>query len=175
VGEAEIDGRCGAEGMERSEEQREVIRTPIGELLLVADADGLSGVHFRIDQRPKRGKARLPVLQKAIRQIEEYFEGKRTTFDVPLSLRGTPFQLECWLALQKIPYGATATYGEIARSIGRPAAVRAVGAANGANPIPIIVPCHRVIGSNGSLTGFGGGIDVKRWLLDFEQNLRLRV
>jgi len=162
--------------MERSEQQREVIRTPIGELLLVADDDGLTEIHFRVEDRQSclsgKGQARLPVLHRAIEQLTEYFEGKRKTFDVPLSLRGTTFQLECWLALQRIPFGATATYGEIARTIGRPAAVRAVGAANGANPIPIIVPCHRVIGSNGSLTGFGGGIDVKRWLLDFESGSR---
>jgi len=160
--------------MERSEEQREVVRTPIGELLLVADGDALVGVHFRVEDRQSclSGQARLPVLHETIQQLTEYFEGKRKAFDVPLLLRGTPFQLECWTALQRIPYGATATYGEIARSIGRPAAVRAVGAANGANPIPIIVPCHRVIGSNGSLTGFGGGIDVKRWLLEFESGSR---
>ncbi len=103
-----------------------------------------------------------------IRQLEEYFAGTRKQFDIPLALRGTPFQLEVWHALQQIPYGETRTYAGIAHAIGRPTATRAVGAANGANPIPIIVPCHRVIGSNGSLTGFGGGIDVKRRLLDLE-------
>ena len=160
--------------MERSEEQREVIQTPVGELLLVADEDGLIEVHFRVEDRRPRlsGQPRAAVLHRTIEQLNEYFAGKRKTFDLPLSLKGTPFQLQCWNALQQIPYGATATYGEIARSIGRPAAVRAVGAANGANPIPIIVPCHRVIGSNGSLTGFGGGLDMKRWLLDFESGSR---
>ena len=163
--------------MERSEEQREVIDTPIGPLLLVADDDGLIEVHFEKALSLERGRREVagegPIIRKTKRQLNEYFAGKRKTFDLPLSLKGTPFQIECWNALQQIPYGATSTYGEIARTIGRPAAVRAVGAANGANPIPIIVPCHRVIGSNGSLTGFGGGIDVKRWLLDFERNLRL--
>ena len=127
-------------------------------------------MHLSLGRREAPGEGF--VLHKTKQQLTEYFEGKRKTFDLPLSLKGTPFQLECWNALQRIPYGATATYGEIARSIGRPAAVRAVGAANGANPIPIIVPCHRVIGSNGSLTGFGGGIDMKRWLLDFESGSR---
>ncbi len=107
-----------------------------------------------------------------IQQLAEYFAGERKQFDVPLALRGTPFQLEVWRALQRIPYGETRTYADIARAIGRPTATRAVGGANGANPIPIIIPCHRVIGSNGGLTGFGGGIDVKRRLLDLEAGVR---
>jgi methylated-DNA-[protein]-cysteine S-methyltransferase len=103
-----------------------------------------------------------------IQQLAEYFAGTRKQFDLPLALRGTPFQIEVWNTLRRIPYGETRSYEDVARTIGRPTATRAVGAANGANPIPIIVPCHRVIGKNGGLTGFGGGIAVKRRLLDLE-------
>jgi methylated-DNA-[protein]-cysteine S-methyltransferase len=147
-----------------------IIDSPIGPLTLEANDEGLTRISFRVEETEDKSS---PLLALAIRQLDEFFAGKRTAFDVPLALRGTPFQLEVWRTLLRIPYGATRTYAQIAESIGRPAASRAVGAANGANPIPIIVPCHRVIGSNGSLTGFGGGIDVKRWLLDFERNLRL--
>ena len=105
---------------------------------------------------------------EAERQLREYFGGERESFSVPLRLVGTAFQLSVWQALKKIPYGRTRSYREIARSIGRPTATRAVGAANGQNPLPIFVPCHRVIGSNGSLTGFGGGLDVKLALLRLE-------
>jgi methylated-DNA-[protein]-cysteine S-methyltransferase len=139
------------------------VKTPVGELTIVTDGEAVVSIHFG-----HVGPSNVPIGHKVIRQLEEYFDGKRKTFDVPLALRGTPFQLSCWNALREIGYGETRSYSEIARVIGRPAAVRAVGAANGANPIPIIIPCHRVIGSNGSLTGFGGGLDVKRRLLDFE-------
>jgi methylated-DNA-[protein]-cysteine S-methyltransferase len=101
-------------------------------------------------------------------QLLEYFAGKRQIFDIPLALRGTEFQLAVWNELLRIPYGDTITYAELAQRIGRPSAIRAVGAANGANPIPVIVPCHRVIGSNGTLTGYGGGIQRKQWLLAHE-------
>ncbi len=111
-----------------------------------------------------------PVLVAAVAQLEEYFDGKRTDFDLPLDLMGTNFQVACWLALDEIPYGETRTYGEQATSVGRPTATRAVGAANGRNPVSIVLPCHRVIGADGSLTGFGGGLDAKRWLLDHEQS-----
>ena len=141
---------------------------PIGDLLLVADEEGLVRIEFPPASPPDDAPRDDRRLAPAIRELAEFFDGRRKTFDVKLALRGTPFQLEVWRTLLRIPYGETRTYAEIAKSIGRPAATRAVGAANGANPIPIIVPCHRVIGSNGSLTGFGGGIDVKRWLLDFE-------
>ena len=151
--------------------------TPIGSLLLVASDEGLLRISFERGGEPaiapegsERADTRLRVVAK---QLREYFDGKRRKFDVPLAPRGTPFQLEVWNALRQIPYGDTRSYMGIAQSIGRPAAVRAVGAANGANPIPIIIPCHRVIGSNGSLTGFGGGIDVKRRLLDLEGSPRL--
>ena len=101
-------------------------------------------------------------------QLGEYFSGKRKTFDYPLAPKGTEFQLAVWNALLEIPYGDTTTYAELARRIGRPSAVRAVGAANGANPIPIVVPCHRIIGTSGTLVGYGGGLDRKRWLLEHE-------
>jgi methylated-DNA-[protein]-cysteine S-methyltransferase len=107
-------------------------------------------------------------LDKTEKQLKEYFAGSRTTFDLPLEPSGTDFQLSVWELLRKIPYGVTTSYGELARRLGEPKASRAVGAANGANPIPIIVPCHRVVGSKGELTGFGGGIERKRWLLEHE-------
>jgi methylated-DNA-[protein]-cysteine S-methyltransferase len=108
------------------------------------------------------------VLGEATRQLDAYFSKRLRRFDLPLAPHGTPFQLEVWQALQRIPYGDTWSYADLARRIGRPDAVRAVGAANGRNPIPIVIPCHRVIGSNGQLVGFGGGLPLKRWLLDLE-------
>ena len=146
--------------------------TPIGELLLAGDADGLSVIGF-----PKGSMRREPEpdwifnegrLEDARRQLREYFAGERREFDLPLQLRGTEFQISVLEALREIPYGETVSYGEIARRIGRPRAVRAVGAANGRNPLPIVVPCHRVIGSTGDLTGFGGGLDTKEALLRHE-------
>ena len=137
--------------------------TPIGPLLLLASDEGLHTIHFH--ERSARGDRQLDDVR---RQLDEYFAGKRKTFDVRLAPSGTDFQLAVWRALQSIPYGETRSYSQIANRIGRPSAVRAVGAANGANPIPIIVPCHRVIGANGSLTGFGGGLPTKRFLLDLE-------
>jgi methylated-DNA-[protein]-cysteine S-methyltransferase len=139
--------------------------SPIGDLLLVASEEGLLEVHFHgTSDAPRDDKRLAPV----IRQLDEYFAGDRKTFDIELAPRGTPFQLDVWHELQRIPYGETRSYSQVAQSIGRPTATRAVGAANGANPIPIIIPCHRVIGSRGSLTGFGGGLDVKRTLLNLE-------
>ena len=104
----------------------------------------------------------------AVTQLEEYFQGRRRTFDLPIQAEGTPFQRKVWKELQKIPYGETASYGEIAQRLGNPAAVRAVGRANGTNPVSLIIPCHRVIGANGTLTGYGGGLEVKRGLLQLE-------
>ena len=108
-------------------------------------------------------------LREALEQLEAYVDGTRRSFDLMLDPRGTPFQRSVWDAVSAVGYGETQSYGEIARAIGRPAAVRAVGAANGANPLPVIVPCHRIIGSNGTLTGYGGGLDLKRRLLAFER------
>jgi O-6-methylguanine DNA methyltransferase len=109
------------------------------------------------------------------RQLVEFFDGKRRVFDFPMELRGSDFQKDVWRAVENVPYGRTATYGEIAHVIGRPKASRAVGAANGANPIPIVIPCHRILGSNGSLTGYGGGLPMKRRLLALEGSLRAPV
>jgi methylated-DNA-[protein]-cysteine S-methyltransferase len=146
--------------------------TPIGELLLAGEDNALSMIGF-----PKGSMRRDPesdwiynekALANARQQLEEYFAGTRRDFDLPLKLNGTEFQVNVLKALQKIPYGQTVSYGEIAKRIGNPKAVRAVGAANGRNPIPIVVPCHRVIGSGGDLTGFGGGLDTKEALLRLE-------
>ena len=107
-------------------------------------------------------------MAEAKKQLDEYFAGRRTRFDLPLAPCGTPFQLRAWRALQEIPYGVTCSYGEQARAMGQPRAVRAVGAANGHNPIPIVVPCHRVIGGDGRLTGYAGGLDIKKFLIELE-------
>jgi methylated-DNA-[protein]-cysteine S-methyltransferase len=148
-----------------------IIETPIGALSALLDDEGkLVELHF--DKQSKLGKSEptpatvndSPVAD----QLAEYFSGRRTTFDLKLALRGTAFQLDVWQALREIAYGDTISYAELARRIGKPNAVRAVGAANGANPIPVIIPCHRVIGSNGTLTGYGGGIERKQWLLAHE-------
>ena len=146
--------------------------TPIGELLLAGDDDALTLVSFpegsmRRDPDPAWIYNEKP-FAAARQQLREYFEGERREFDLPLKLTGTEFQMSVLQALQHIPYGETTSYAEIAERIGRPKAVRAVGAANGRNPIPIIVPCHRVIGSHGELTGFGGGLDTKEALLRLE-------
>lgn len=148
--------------------------SPVGELLLTSDGASLTGLWL---PDPRYGPNRspewlpgeeVPVLQNTRRQLDEYFRGERTTFDLPLAARGTPFQQRVWRELMEIPYGITWSYGELAARIGNPNASRAVGLANGRNPISIIVPCHRVIGANGSLTGYGGGLPCKRGLLAFE-------
>jgi len=146
--------------------------TPIGELLLAGEGDALSMIGFpkgamRRDPEPDWIYNEEP-LENARTQLTEYFSGQRKDFDLPLQLNGTGFQVSVLEALLEIPYGETTSYGAIAKQIGRPKAVRAVGAANGRNPIPIIVPCHRVIGSGGDLTGFGGGLDTKEALLRLE-------
>jgi methylated-DNA-[protein]-cysteine S-methyltransferase len=148
------------------------LTTPIGDLLLGGDDDALSLVGFpegsmRYDPEPDWIYNEKPFAE-ARQQLTEYFAGDRKEFDLPLSLAGTEFQLLVLEELKRIPYGETTSYGAIAKLIGRPKAVRAVGAANGRNPIPIIVPCHRVIGSSGDLTGFGGGLSTKEALLRLE-------
>lgn len=125
--------------------------------------------HPRSDRQDGGDRRPTTIWREARAQLTAYFAGELIEFDLPLAPQGTEFQKQVWLALRRIPFGATTTYGEIARALGDAGAVRAVGAANGRNPLPIIVPCHRVIGANGSLTGFGGGLPVKRWLLDHEQ------
>jgi methylated-DNA-[protein]-cysteine S-methyltransferase len=143
---------------------------PTGRLLVVADESGLLQVwlrHASVDEAWRRGGAPLA---EPLRQLAAYFAGELKSFDLALNPHGTPFQRKVWDALVEIPYGETTSYGELARRLGNPNASRAVGLANGTNPIPIIIPCHRVIGSTGKLTGYGGGLETKRWLLDFERN-----
>ncbi len=149
------------------------IKSPLGPLLLTMDGGQLTNVCMFGQKRvpnisPGSISDRGP-FDLVIKQFDEYFSGARREFDIPLRLDGTPFQVSVWNELRKIPFGTTTTYGEIARRIGNPKAMRAVGLANGRNPIPIIVPCHRVIGSNGALTGFGGGLENKTRLLDLER------
>ncbi len=146
--------------------------SPVGRLLLAGDESGLRLIGFPRDRTsgaPRLGwrQDREPFAE-AVRQLGAYFAGELTDFDLELAPRGTPFQLSVWRALRRIPYGQTVSYGELARAIGRPRASRAVGAANGSNPLPIVVPCHRVIGSTGKLTGFGGGLKTKAALLALE-------
>ena len=152
------------------------IGSPIGALTLVAAGDGLAGLYMEVHRHGPGpaglGRAGDPAAEPfaaAARQLEAYFAGRLTRFSLPLSPRGTEFQRQVWAALLEIPYGQTVTYGQLAAGLGRAAASRAVGLANGRNPISIVVPCHRVIGSDGSLTGYGGGLDRKRYLLDLEQ------
>jgi methylated-DNA-[protein]-cysteine S-methyltransferase len=148
------------------------IESPIGELMAVGDGRSLHGLYMQegrtaITLRPE-WEAADDAFSGLRRQLAEYFAGRRRAFDVPLAMAGSPFQRRVWRGLQGIPYGETISYGELARRIGIPSASRAVGVANGHNPISIIVPCHRVIGADGSMTGYGGGIERKRLLLDLE-------
>ena len=142
--------------------------SPLGLLRLYAHADELIGVHLPDQPAPDAPHVASPVLSATALQLVEYFAGRRRTFDLPLAPRGTGFQSLVWRALTAIPFGTTRSYGALARAIGRPAASRAVGAANGKNPIAIIVPCHRVIGASGELTGYAGGLAAKQWLLAHE-------
>lgn len=148
------------------------IPSPIGDLILVATDGRLTEIRFTTGPRPGAPPAGWPEdrrpLEQVIRQLDEYFAGERREFDVPLAPHGTPFQRRVWDALLNITYGRTASYGDIARAVGQPKAVRAVGLANGRNPIPIVIPCHRIIGSNGTLTGYGGGLPIKQTLLELE-------
>jgi methylated-DNA-[protein]-cysteine S-methyltransferase len=143
--------------------------TPVGRLVLECDGDVLIGVWLPDERRHGRHDVDdvPPVLKEAASQLEEYFAGERTVFDVPMELDGTPFQKEVWAELSRIGYGETISYGELARRVGRPRGPRAVGQANGRNPIPIIVPCHRVLAGNG-IGGYGGGLKLKRALLAIE-------
>jgi len=144
------------------------MKSPVGPLTLASNGGALCAVQFG-DETPAGWVRDERPLRDARRQLEEYFAGTRTAFDLPLAMRGTPFQMRVWQALREIPFGVTASYGEIARRIGAPHASRAVGGANHRNPVAIIVPCHRVIGADGSLTGYGGGEACKRALLDLER------
>lgn len=146
------------------------VESPLGKLRLVAADGALIGIWLpgRPGAPPPAAVGGDPVLEEARAQLDQYFGGRRRTFDLPLAPRGTAFQRAVWAALLDIPFGETRSYGGLARSLGRPSAARAVGAANGANPLPIVVPCHRVIGADGSLTGYAGGEERKRWLLRHE-------
>ena len=149
-------------------------KSPVGRLHLTANEQGLTALAF--DANWERVKAALgpfekgenKILRQALRELEEYFAGKRSSFSVPLAVQGTPFLRAAWKALTRIPYGRTATYGEQAARLGKPQAVRAVGRANGLNPVCIVVPCHRVVGASGSLTGYAGGLEAKKKLLALE-------
>jgi methylated-DNA-[protein]-cysteine S-methyltransferase len=147
------------------------IDSPVGPLVLTSDGAALTGVLFDADVDPAWSTERCAVLDRAAAQLGEYFAGERTEFDLPLEPAGTPFQRSTWLALREIPYAETINYGQLALRVGNPKASRAVGLANGRNPISIVVPCHRVIGADGSLTGYGGGLDRKRLLLDLERRV----
>jgi methylated-DNA-[protein]-cysteine S-methyltransferase len=136
---------------------------------IAEENNAITGVYFGAEIPGGFVKAETPLIKKAAAQIEEYLNGKRKKFSLPLSMHGTEFQMDVWRALQSIPYGETRSYKEIAELVHRPKAVRAVGMANHHNPISIIVPCHRVIGHNGSLTGYGGGLPLKKYLLELEQ------
>ena len=155
---------------------RDVV-SPIGRLRLIARDGELTGIWFESGRDARKGNADLvpgdsPVLSLAKAQLEEYFRGERRDFDLPLAPAGTEFQRRVWQRLLGIAYGTTTTYGELAQELGNPNASRAVGLANGSNPIPIVIPCHRVIGANGALTGFGGGLPIKSALLELERSQR---
>ena len=152
-----------------------VHNSPVGPLTLVSDGECLVGLHFEGWEPPGAVHETDTVLATTARQLDTYFAGRLRTFDLPLALVGTPFQHRVWSALRAIPFGETRSYGQLAKAIGKPSAMRAVGAANGRNPIAIVVPCHRVIGADGSLTGFGGGIERKKFLLSLEQGNELRL
>lgn len=149
--------------------------SPLGELRLAGDGEALTALYL-----PDHAGSSMPEMvgrddpgpfATVVAELEAWFAGERTCFEVPLAPAGTPFQQEVWGALRAIPYGQTRGYGELAASVGRPGAARAVGLANGRNPISVIVPCHRVIGVSGALTGYGGGVERKRWLLDHERSV----
>jgi len=151
-----------------------IYESPLGPVEILASDKGITALNFMPKSATSRSKtvgssARSPLLDEAIRELAEYFAGERREFTVRLDLRGTPFELAVWRALREVPFGRTVSYGELGRSVGKPGAARAVGGANHRNPVSIIVPCHRVIGTDGGLTGYGGGLWRKKWLLEHEQ------
>ncbi len=157
------------------------IDSPVGKLKLVASEKGLVAILWENDNPRRvvlgdmRKADRQPILDDAERQLKEYFAGRRQGFSIPLDMRGTPFQQSVWEALLAIPLGETRSYGQLAKQLGKPTAMRAVGAANGRNPISIVVPCHRVIGSSGQLIGFAGGLEAKERLLKIESESKFRL
>ena len=157
----------------------QTLQTPVGDIIVTADDRAIHHVYYSdkidLDELQRRVGGSLydephPLLERAVEQLQEYFAAKRQQFDLPLAPAGTPFQQSVWSALQQIQYGATWSYLELAELLNKPTATRAVGSANGQNPISIIIPCHRVIGKNGTLTGYGGGVERKAWLLELERN-----
>ncbi len=150
-----------------------ILPSPLGPITLIGTVRGLAGLYLQDPPPLGESAAHDGRLDQPIRQLEEYLDGRRQEFDLQLDLRGTAFQLRVWSELRSIPFGQTISYGELARRVGLPNGSRAVGQANGQNPVSIVVPCHRVIGANGKLTGYGGGMERKRWLLDFEARDRL--
>ncbi|MCA9777011.1 MAG: methylated-DNA--[protein]-cysteine S-methyltransferase [Candidatus Eremiobacteraeota bacterium] len=151
------------------------ISTPLGKLRLLATENGLRGIYYQdhknVPSLTTEPSQNHPILSETERQLAEYFAGSRRDFDLSLDLQGTPFMLQVWQALGQISFGTSVTYGELARDLGNPKASRAVGRANGLNPVSIVLPCHRVVGSNGKLTGYAGGLDNKEWLLKHEQSV----
>lgn len=157
---------------------RSTVKAPFGTLTVVASGRGIRYCMFDNESHPKQldvlnitDDATHEWIAPALQQLSEYLDGNRRTFDLALDLHGTDFQKDAWRALAHVPYGRTWSYAQQATSIGRPTATRAIGAANGRNPVAVILPCHRIIGANGALTGFGGGISVKQWLLDHERSV----
>lgn len=148
-----------------------IVDSPIGPLEIQASDSGVTRIHFLRAKKSSKKNSTHPVLQECQKQLKEYFAGKRTRFDLPLDLNGTEFQKKVWRGLGKIPHGKTISYGELAKRIGNPKACRAVGGANNKNPVPLLVPCHRVIGKNGDLVGFAGRLDIKKWLIAHETRL----
>lgn len=148
-----------------------IVPSPVGPLTLTQEDQALTGLHF--GEHPQQGpEGPTPLLEEAARQLEEYFAGQRKEFSLPLAPKGTEFQLRVWQALLQIPYGETRSYGELAAMVGNPKACRAVGGANHRNPLSILIPCHRVVGTKGSLTGYAGGLNVKEFLLKLESEAR---
>lgn len=148
-----------------------IVSSPVGPLTLTQEDQALTGLHF--GEHPQQGaEGPTPLLEEAARQLEEYFAGQRKEFSLPLAPKGTEFQLRVWQALLQIPYGETRSYGELAAMVGNPKACRAVGGANHRNPLSILIPCHRVVGTGGSLTGYAGGLSVKEFLLKLETRER---
>ncbi len=151
-----------------------VTPSPVGDLVVVGDGEAVTGIHFAAHTAPDPGWVPGPdpggLLAEAMAQLAAYFAGERRDFDLPLAPAGTAFQRRVWEALRAIPYGGTTSYGELAAAVGHPSSARAVGAANGANPLAIVVPCHRVVGADGTLTGYAGGLEAKRRLLDLERS-----
>ena len=168
-----MDGGCGAGRNQSIMISYAILPSPVGDVLIVGGESGLTLINFQDGPHPmaprKEWKKDGSGLEPAVQQFRAYFHGRFSRFRLKLALGGTAFQQQVWLALQKIPYGETVSYGEIAKRINRPQAGRAVGAANGRNPLSIVIPCHRVIGTKGDLVGYGGGIHIKKALLDLER------